>query len=368
MLEREHELAEIDALLSAAVAGTGRLLVIAGEAGIGKSTLLRAAAARAAERGLRVLTASGGALETEFAFGVARQLFGDAGDLRGAAAAAAPALGLRAVGTRVLDAGQRAVSFELQHGLYWLTADLAESSPLLVCVDDVQWADPDSLGFLAYLARRLDDLPVALLVAVREGEPCPAPEVLAALRAGGRELTPAALSEAAVRRLGRRRRARCRVPPGERRHARKAGSAAFSFAMMSSHRMPSIYSNWLLFPVSVRSASAPSGSCAPYLGRASSGWIAPASLAHVFDHFIGNGKQCRRHGKAERLRGLQVDRDLVFCRRLHRQVGRLLALEDAVEVAGRAPELVNRIRAARAPARGWRGAMRRQRLLRRRPA
>ena len=37
MLEREHELAEIDATLSAAVAGTGRLLVIAGEAGIGKT-------------------------------------------------------------------------------------------------------------------------------------------------------------------------------------------------------------------------------------------------------------------------------------------------------------------------------------------
>ena len=200
MLEREHELAEIDALLSAAVAGTGRLLVVAGEAGIGKSTLLRAAASRAAERGVRVLTASGGALETEFAFGVARQLFGDAGDLsgRGGGRGAGPRAAAP-VGTRALDAGQRAVSFELQHGLYWLTADLAESAPLLVCVDDVQWADPDSLGFLAYLARRLDDLPVALLVAVREGEPCPAPEVLAALRAGGRELTPAALSEAAVR-------------------------------------------------------------------------------------------------------------------------------------------------------------------------
>ena len=148
-----------------------------------------------------MLTASGGALETEFAFGVARQLFGGASDnLSGAAAAAGPALGLGDVG-RVLDAGERAVSFELQHGLYWLTADLAESSPLLVSVDDVQWSDPDSLGFLLYLARRLDDLRVALLVAVREGEPCPAPDVLAALRATGRELAPAALSAAATRRL-----------------------------------------------------------------------------------------------------------------------------------------------------------------------
>jgi hypothetical protein len=189
VLEREHELAEIEALLSAALAGTGRLLVIAGEAGIGKSTLLGAAVSRADERGLRVLAASGGALETEFAYGVARQLFGGTTELRGAAAA--PALGLA-------DAG-RAGSFELQHGLYWLTSDLADAAPLLVAVDDVQWADPDSLGFLAYLARRLDDLRVALLLAVREGEPCPAPEILAGLRAGGRELVPAPLSEEAVR-------------------------------------------------------------------------------------------------------------------------------------------------------------------------
>jgi DNA-binding CsgD family transcriptional regulator len=143
-----------------------------------------------------VLTASGGALETEFAFGVARQLFGGARHLTGAAAAAAPALGVGHA-DRGLDG--RALSFELQHGLYWLTADLAESSPLLVSVDDVQWADADSLAFLAYLARRLDGLPVALLVAVREGEPCPAPETLAALRATGAELSPAALSERAVR-------------------------------------------------------------------------------------------------------------------------------------------------------------------------
>ena len=52
----------------------------------------------------------------------------------------------------------------------------------------------------------------------------------------------------------------------------------------------------------------------------------------------------RRHVEAERLGGLEVDHQLVLGRRLHRQVGRLLALEDAVDVAGRAPVLVDEIR------------------------
>ena len=52
----------------------------------------------------------------------------------------------------------------------------------------------------------------------------------------------------------------------------------------------------------------------------------------------------RRHVEAERFGGLEVDHQLVLGRRLHRQVGRLLALEDAVDVAGRAPVLVDHVR------------------------
>src|SRR5262245_65575842 len=66
--------------------------------------------------------------------------------------------------------------------------------------------------------------------------------------------------------------------------------------------------------------------------------------ARSFDHFVGAGEQRRRHFEAERLRGRQVDHKLVLCRRLHRQVGRLLALEDAVDVRGRLPILIEEMR------------------------
>src|SRR5262249_30333073 len=52
-----------------------------------------------------------------------------------------------------------------------------------------------------------------------------------------------------------------------------------------------------------------------------------------FNHLVGAGEQRRRQVHAERLRRLEVDYELIFCRSLHRQVGRFLAPEDAIDVS-----------------------------------
>src|SRR5262249_5734785 len=104
LLERDEELAAIGALLGAAAGGEGGLLTIAGEAGAGKPSLLDAAAAAAAEGGIRILRGRGGEYERDFPYGVVRQLFeselvaeGDgAGLLEGTAALAAPVFAARA--------------------------------------------------------------------------------------------------------------------------------------------------------------------------------------------------------------------------------------------------------------------------------
>jgi hypothetical protein len=55
------------------------------------------------------------------------------------------------------------------HGLFWLLADRAADEPLLLAIDDAQWADETSMAWLRYAARRVPELPVAVLVATRPG-------------------------------------------------------------------------------------------------------------------------------------------------------------------------------------------------------
>ena len=72
---------------------------------------------------------------------------------------------------------------QARYGLYWLVANLAEAGPLAIVVDDAQWADGASLDWLAFLARRLEDLPVLLALGVRAGDPGAGAPALEAIRA-----------------------------------------------------------------------------------------------------------------------------------------------------------------------------------------
>ena len=80
--------------------------------------------------------------------------------------------------------------------------------------------------------------------------------------------------------------------------------------------------------------------------------VPQAANSGLFDHLVGAREQRRRHVEAERLGGLEVDDQLVLGRCLHRKVGRLLAPEDAIDVAGRAPVLVDKISPIRDQATG----------------
>ena len=161
-------------MLASAGRGTGRVLLIEGDAGIGKTALLRAAAVEAEGRGMQVLSARGGVLERSLGHGVARDLFEPTVVRAPAARRRALLRGPAAIAAAALwDSGPAPIVSELQvhHGLYWLAASLSERAPLLIAVDDVQWCDEATVRWLLYLARRLEQIPIAVLVAVRRGEP-----------------------------------------------------------------------------------------------------------------------------------------------------------------------------------------------------
>ena len=168
LVGRVTELAAVDAVLAAAAGGEGQALLVEGPAGIGKTSLLSEARGRAARAGMTVLAARGTELERDLPLGLVRQALAPAARdaaarerlLQGAAALAAPALLDAADPSETPAAG-------LLHGLYWMVANLSADRPVALVADDVHWADEASRAFLAYLARRADSLPLALVLGTR---------------------------------------------------------------------------------------------------------------------------------------------------------------------------------------------------------
>ena len=68
--------------------------------------------------------------------------------------------------------------------------------------------------------------------------------------------------------------------------------------------------------------------------------IRAARPRRLLDHLVGAGDERRRHFKAERLRGLEIDHQLELGRRLNWQLGRFLALEDAIGIGRREAKII----------------------------
>ena len=154
---RERELAQLEAAFARAVAGAGGVSWVAGDAGIGKTSLLREFARRVAAREPR-----------------ARVAWGECDALAGEGAAYLP---FREIWRALREAAPGASgSFEAPGSgsvEEWFTAEVrraAARAPLVLVIDDLQWADASSLGLLFHLARRISDAAVLLVVAYRDAD------------------------------------------------------------------------------------------------------------------------------------------------------------------------------------------------------
>jgi DNA-binding CsgD family transcriptional regulator len=171
--------------------GEGGVVVLDAPAGLGKTALLERAARSAAVAGCLVRRAAPGPLERHFPFGVVRALLEaplrEASDHERAQlldGAAAPA------GTLLMDGTVPSADSTMlvAHGVLWLCSALADERPLALVIDDAQWADRSSLEVLAYLARRIDDLPLLIAIGARVDDPR-APSDLLSLLGGARSAT-----------------------------------------------------------------------------------------------------------------------------------------------------------------------------------
>jgi hypothetical protein len=151
--------------------GSGRALVLSGEAGIGKTTLWEAGVEFARERGLRTFVARPSGTEARLSFAALIDVFDgvDVGAWAGVPAPQRSALeiALLRAGPSGVPPEPHAIALGVLNGLRALAAE----GPVLLAVDDIQWLDAPSADALAFAARRLSGEPVTFLLAKRPGRP-----------------------------------------------------------------------------------------------------------------------------------------------------------------------------------------------------
>ena len=162
---RDKELVRLDGFIRGVSDGP-RTLVLEGEPGIGKSTLWNAGVQRADELGYRVLRARPAEAEQRLSFAALGDFLTNAHDEIGFL----PAPQRRALRIALLLEDVRGQPPELRAvgaALRGLLVRLADEGPVLIALDDAQWADPSSADALRFALRRLDSNPVGVLAALR---------------------------------------------------------------------------------------------------------------------------------------------------------------------------------------------------------
>jgi DNA-binding CsgD family transcriptional regulator len=162
-LDRDRERDMLDRLIAGVCAGESRVLVLRGEAGIGKSALLGHLSAAA--QGCRIARAAGVESEMELAFAGLHALCAPMLDRLGHL----PSPQRDALNTAFgISAGPAPDRFLVGLAVLSLMADVAEQQPLMCIVDDAQWLDRVSAQTLAFVARRLLAERIGLVFALRE--------------------------------------------------------------------------------------------------------------------------------------------------------------------------------------------------------
>ena len=162
MTDRRSECAVLDRLLDDVRASESRVLVVRGEAGVGKTILLDYLAGRA--RGFRVARAAGVQSEMELAFAGLHQLCAPMLDHLDSLPAPQHDALQTAFGLR---AGPPPDRFLVGLAVLSLLSDVAGERPLVCVIDDEQWLDHASAQALGFAARRLAADPVGLVFGAR---------------------------------------------------------------------------------------------------------------------------------------------------------------------------------------------------------
>jgi DNA-binding CsgD family transcriptional regulator len=226
---REAELAQIRAFLDAVPAGPS-VLVLEGEAGIGKTTLWSAGVAGAAAHRLKVLVSRPVEAETKMAFAALGDLLGP---LLDESLIHLPAPQKRAVEIALLrseDAGPVPDLRAIGTGLLNILKNAGAGGAVVLAIDDIQWLDGPSAAALQFALRRLSTEPVGILASLRLGEERRAPLDLESLAGQGLHRVAVGPVDAfAIDRILRRHlQADFRPPTVRRLHTASGGNPFFA--------------------------------------------------------------------------------------------------------------------------------------------